>query len=165
MSKSSLDKEAVLAALCAAVEADLRAATETQRATHAGATHEESRAENAKDTRALEASYLARGLAGRVAELGATLQAFKGLSPRPLGEDAPVASGALVVLEDEDDRRQAYFVAPLGGGIRVQVAGVDVRVVTPQAPLGEALLGRREGDDVELRSPQGPRELTIVSVG
>src|SRR5690606_29246214 len=93
MARRELDKEAVLAALCAAVEQDLRAATDAQKATHAGATHEESKPENDKDTRALEASYLARGLAGRVAELGATLQALKGLSPRPLAAGAPVASG------------------------------------------------------------------------
>lgn len=128
------------------------------------ATHEEAKPENDKDTRALEASYLARGLAGRVADLSATLQALKALSARPLDEDAPVSSGALVALEDEDERRQVYLVAPLGGGARVTVAGVEVRVVTPQAPLGEALLGKRVGDDVELRTPQGLRELVVVSV-
>lgn len=161
---TQLDKAAVLAALCAVVEADLRAATASQRATHEGATHEESRPENDKDTRALEASYLARGLATRVADLTATLQALKSLSARALDGGAPVSSGALVVLEDDDGRRQTYLVAPLGGGVKARVGGVEVRVVTPQAPLGEALLGKRAGDDVELKTPQGLREMVIVDV-
>lgn len=162
--RRGLDKTAVLAALREQVEADLRAAVESQRATHEAATHEESRPENDKDTRALEASYLARGLAQRVVDLTATKAAFTALSHAVLDDDTPVAAGALVVLEDEDARESVYFVAPSGGGLRVQIAGTDVRVVTPQAPLGEALLGKRRGDDVELRTPLGLREMVIVDV-
>ncbi len=160
----SIDKAAVRQALLEQVQADLRAATESQRATHEAATHEEARPENDKDTRALEASYLARGLAQRVVDLSATLGALRRLSDRPLDDDPPVSAGALVQLEDDDERQSVYFVAPSGGGLQVTVAGTLVRVVTPQAPLGEALLGKRQGDDIELRTPQGVRELTIVDV-
>ena len=68
-----LDKAAVLCALRERVGADLDALVRRQRDVQAGAVHEEKRAEHAKDTRATEQSYLARGLAERVAELEAVI--------------------------------------------------------------------------------------------
>lgn len=159
-----LDKAAVWQALLEQVEADLRSATESQRATLEGATHEESRPENDKDTRALEASYLARGLAQRVVDLKAALAALKALSKETFVDGHPIAAGALVEVEDEDGHKSWYLLAPAGGGVKVRVAAVDVRVVTPQAPLGEALLGKRRGDDLELKTHKGARELTIMDV-
>jgi len=57
-----------------------------------------------------------------------------------------------------------YFIAPAGGGVRVTVAGTEVRVVTPQSPIARALLGKLTGDDLELRTPQGTSECSIASV-
>ncbi|MFZ9886880.1 MAG: GreA/GreB family elongation factor [Myxococcota bacterium] len=157
-------KPAVLAALLRQLEQDLEAAKEAQRTVSEGATHEESRPENDKDTRALEASYLARGLAQRVADIAAALAAARGLSERALAPGAPVGAGTLVTLEDDEGELALVFLVPLGGGARLQVAGHEVKVVSPHAPLGEALLGRHVGDDVELRTPRGPRELVVMEV-
>ena len=65
----SLDKAALLKALRDRMAAALDDLERSQKATQAGATHEETRAEGPKDMRSTEASYLARGLAGRVVEL------------------------------------------------------------------------------------------------
>ena len=63
------DKASLLAALVTKVQTDLKALERRQRDTQEAATHEENRAEHAKDTRATEQSYLARGLADRVEDL------------------------------------------------------------------------------------------------
>ncbi len=143
------------------LRAQLQAALERASAAHAaaieGATHAEARAENPKDTRGLEQSYLARGQAQRVGELAAAVAAVDALALREFATGDPVALSALVTL-DEDGAITRCFIAPAGGG---NVLAGGVAVVTPSSPLGLALLGKCAGDDIEFRS----RELTITSVG
>ena len=65
------DKNELIEALRARVTAELRTLRESQRAAQEGATHEETRQEDPKDTRAIEAQYVSRGLAERVGHRGA----------------------------------------------------------------------------------------------
>lgn len=151
------------AQLKAALLAQLTAALATAQAAHAaaleGATHSEARAENDKDTRGLEQSYLARGQAQRVVELETAVTAVTALALRSFGARDPVALSALVTIDDEGERKR-LFVAPAGGGN--VVAGVQV--VTPSSPLGRALIGKRCEDEVELRLPGGARTVEIVAI-
>jgi transcription elongation GreA/GreB family factor len=128
----------------------LEAALETARSAHAaaieGATHPEAKAENDKDTRGLEQSYIARGQAQRVAELEAAVSDTKALKLRRFSDEDAVAMSALVVVEEDGDERR-YWIAPHGGGTTLDG---DVQVVTPVSPLGRALLGKHAGDEVEL---------------
>jgi len=160
---AAIDKREILKLLRECVSADLATMSAAQRVVVDGATHEENRPENDKDTRALEQSYLARGQAQRVVELQDALNLLKALELRSFTAASAIALGALVAL-DEDGDVVHYFIAPAGGGVRVTVAGAEVRVVTPQSPIARALLGKHEGDDLELRTPQGVRECSIASV-
>ena len=54
--------------------------TAAARSTHEAATHEENKAENDKDTRAIEAGYLAGAQADRVRELQGAITAFEKLA-------------------------------------------------------------------------------------
>jgi hypothetical protein len=158
-----IDKASVLAALRERLQHDLAAAAESQQRTQSGATHEESRPENEKDTRALESSYLARGQAQRVIELSSALASLSGLSLREFDSTAAVLLSALVTLEDGKGT-QLYFLAPVGGGLTLSLEGVSVRVITPESPLGRALIGRRVNDDIEVPTPQGLREYSITAL-
>ena len=115
-----------------------------------GTTHAESKSEGDKDTRATEASYVARGQAMRVDELRTGLAAVERMDLR---ERETIASGSLVTAGDK-----RYFVAPAGGG--AQLAKGTVLVVTPKSPLGRALCGKTEDDEVEVNA----RTLTITRV-
>ena len=119
-----------------------------------------SRQENDKDTRALESTYLARGLARRVASLEETRGVLAVLKLRRFGPDDPVALSALVVLQD-DAGSTTYFLTPAGGGREIEIDGRTVKTVTPQAPLGRALLGSYLGDEVQAQTPDGPRQLEV----
>jgi len=132
-------------------------------ATRAGAVHEEAKPENDKDTRALEASYLARGQAMRVEELGETIERLRFLELKDYGDDAPVGLGALVTLEDEAGERRVLLV-PAGGGLSVETPEGEVQLLSPAAPLGRALVDAVEGDEVEVRVAGRKRlyELTRV---
>ena len=159
----SVAKAEVLAALKQELEAQLELALAAQQQAQAGATHEESKPENDKDTRAIEASYLARGQARRVIDLEEAVVKVNALVPRAFDTDGPVALGAVIKLEDEHGSLW-YLLAPAGGGLRLTAGSLTLTVVTPQSPVGQALVGRRVGDDVDIKSPQGRRECTIAAL-
>ena len=165
-----MDKPRVLALLKQRIAEDLARATAAQHETQRGATHEEARPEYDKDTRALEASYLAGAQAARVRDIEGAIKAIGAMRLLDLtGKE--VQSSALVTLEDEDGGTSLYFLAPFGGGTTVDLGDRSAQVITPQSPLGRALLGRTEGDVIEVRGGNLPqargqklREMTIVDV-
>lgn len=163
MPAQRIDKSALLAQLRESVAEDLAAIAASQQSTLEGATHEESRQENDKDTRALESSYLARGLAERVEGLLGEATKLAALRLRSFDGDQPAALTALVVLED-DAGSSLYFLSPAGGGKRLQHGQSEVRVVTPGSPVGRALIGKRTDDDVDLRTPGGLRQWSVGDV-
>jgi transcription elongation GreA/GreB family factor len=155
-----IDKDALKDELVRLLEADLATARSAYASTEAGATHEEAKPENDKDTRALEQSYLARGQAARVEELRTAYAQATQVSSRSQ-EGGPAALGAVVIAE-EDDREQCFYLAPGRGGATLQ--GGAIQVVTPGSPLGRALIGKRAGDECEVRVGPRVRALTIVGV-
>ena len=160
---ADIDKSRLRASLVAHVRNELEAITESHRGTTRGATHEESRPENDKDTRALESTYLARGLAMRAEQLGEDLALLERFQVRAFTEDDPLALAALARVED-DDAERVYFLAPAGAGTKLSVDALEITVLTPSSPLGRVLLGKRLDDDVEFRSPQGRRQLCVVEL-
>jgi transcription elongation GreA/GreB family factor len=140
---------------------DLELRERAHKATREGATHEEAKPENDKDTRALEQSYLARGEALRIEELRAGLAEVQAMTLRSFGEGKPAALGALIVAE-EGDGEVALWLAPYGGGSRL--ADDSVQVVTPKSPLGRALLGKCAGDECEVVLAGRTRVLSLVRV-
>ena len=154
-------KRALRDELASQVAADLDALERAQAVTREGATHEEAKPENDKDTRALEQSYLARGQAMRVEELRTGLAEVSAMPLRALDADAPIGLGALVAIELDDEPR-LIFVAAYGGG--TALAGGTVQVVTPRSPLGSALLGKRADDDAEVDVGGRRRALVVLRV-
>lgn len=154
----------IKAVLRSELVAVLEAALETARAAHAaaieGATHAEAKAENDKDTRGLEQSYLARGVAGRVVDLEGAVADVTRLELRTFGPRDPVAMSALVTA-DEDGAEQRFFIAPAGGG---SVLTGGVQVLTTSSPLGRSLLGKRVDDEVEVKLPGKTRSLVISAI-
>jgi transcription elongation GreA/GreB family factor len=153
-------KVALRTELLEAIQADLDTMERAHRAAREGATHEEAKPENDKDTRALEQSYLARGQAKRLEELRACAVEVSAMTLRDFaGEGA--ALGALVTVDD-GAQETTLFLAPAGGGARL--ADGAVQVVTPQSPLGRALFGKRAGDEVDVVVAGKARSKTVVRV-
>jgi transcription elongation GreA/GreB family factor len=154
-----LAKKDIHAALCAHLRAEHDAALRAHKKTREGATHEEAKPENDKDTRALEQSYVERGQAKRVLDLETALADTEKMALRAFGEEDPIALGALVVVM-EDDSEKTFFLAPAGGGHKVG----EVLIVTPEAPIGRALLGKKLGDEPDVVVAGKKRTLEIVRV-
>ncbi len=158
-----MNKTQLLQTLVACLEEERDALLKSAERTRQAATHEEARPENDKDTRALEASYLARGQAKRVEESNETITRLRFLSLKTFTAEEPIDMTALVELEAEDETFHV-FLLPVGGGSRVEFEGHTVRVVTPAAPLGRALLNRETGDDFELQVARQKKQYVVVSV-
>lgn len=150
---ADIDKKQVVAALRARLRERLSALTAAQGAAQSGAVHEETRQEDPKDTRAIEATYLARGLAERVESLRNDIAAVGSMEPRLFSPEDSAALGALLGLEDEDGDEVVYFLAPCGGGEKLAVDGVAIQVLTPTSPLGSALIDKGVGEDVDAYLP------------
>lgn len=168
---SSQDRVREKSALLELLRGELQAALDVMEAAahtaREAATHEEMKPENDKDTRGIEAGYLAAGQSARAAELRRALQELGVASPKSFGEGDGAALFALVEIDEEvkgKPTRLRIFLAPWGGGMKLKAAAGEVQVVTPQSPLGQVLLGKSAGDVVELAAGGRMRELEIIDV-
>ena len=160
---SLLDKHALVARLREDLSREIAVMARAAQETRAAATHEEAKPENDKDTRAIEAGYLAGAQAERVRELERVATSLARLELQSFGPGSPISSSAMVRL-DQEGTSAHYFLAPHGGGLRVTLGGVEVQVITPPSPLGQALLGKTAGDTIELIARGKKREYEICEV-
>lgn len=161
----SVDKQALKAELVGLLEQERDTLVAAQRATSEGVVHDDARPESDKDTRATEASYLARGQAKRVAELSADTERVRAMMLRGYLDGDAIGLGAVVEIADGDGQpKGSLFLAPAGGGITLRSGGAPVRVTTPQSPLGRALVRARAGDFVEVARAGRVEEIEILAV-
>jgi hypothetical protein len=157
------DKALITSKIIAALQAELDGFTRAAKAAQAAATDPDSKAENKYDTRNLEASYLARGVAFRLVETEAALSDWGSMPPRDFSAMVPAAVGALVLLENAGGP-MGYFIGPGGGGITVEHEGLDITVITAASPLGKQLLQRWEGEVFLLEAGARKERTTITAV-
>lgn len=163
MSTQGVNKDRLVAALREKLTEELAILRAAAAAAREGATHEDAKAENEYDTRALEQSYLAGAQTARADALAAALGSLEGFRPLPLEAGAPASLGACVVVDDGETERR-YFLCEVGGGTRLEVDGVSWVVLTPGSPLGQSLLGRQVGDFAEHITRKETCTLEIVSL-
>ncbi|MEO8874796.1 MAG: GreA/GreB family elongation factor [Polyangiaceae bacterium] len=159
-SAAIISKNELKSQLLVALKAELAGAEAAYNSTKAGATHEEAKPENDKDTRALEASYLARGQAVRVEELRGAVADVEAMTTRENMPDRVVLG--VVVEVDDDEKISTYFMAQHGGGAKL--CDGAIQTITPKAPLGRALLGKSVGDAAEVTLAGKAKTLTITRI-
>lgn len=143
---------------------DLDIAERAAQTAYETATHEENIAENKYDTLGLEASYLAAGQARRVEEIRQSLTLCQKLPLRAYDDKRGIEVGALLGLEDENGREQWLFLAPDAAGLKVDLVGQFITVITPRSPLGKSLLGKFEGDQVEILVAGARQQFAVTEV-
>ncbi|WP_226475241.1 transcription elongation factor GreAB [Pseudomonas sp. MWU16-30323] len=159
-----MNKHAVHQLVLDKLAVDLDIAQRAAQTAYETATHEENIAENKYDTLGLEASYLAAGQARRVEEIKLALTLCQTMQLRTYDDQRGIEVGALLGLVDENDRQQWLFLAPDGAGLKVDVVGQPVTVITPRSPLGKSLLGKFEGDEVEILVEGARQQFAVTEV-
>ena len=159
-----MNKHAVHQLVLDKLVVDLDIAQRAAQTAYETATHEENIAENKYDTLGLEASYLAAGQARRVEEIRQALTLCQNMQLRAYDDQRGIEVGALLGLVDENDRQQWLFLAPDGAGLKVDVVGQPVTVITPRSPLGKSLLGKFEGDEVESLVGSARQQFAVTEV-
>jgi hypothetical protein len=154
-----MQKAAIIDQFIFQLRAELQSLTRAAQDAFAAATDPDSKAENKYDTRTLEASYVARGQAQRVAELQQAVAAFESLSQAPVAANSPIALGSLVTLQTVDEPMHC-FVAPFAGGTEVVVDRQEIVAITPASSMGKSILGRRLHGQIHL-----PSGMKIMVVG
>jgi len=155
-----VNKPAVLAQILSVLTAELATLTRAAQGAFAAATDPDSKAENKYDTRTLEASYVARGQAQRVAELQEAVQAFTAMPAASQEPGTAITLGSLVTLALPAEATH-YFIGPFAGGTEILHEGAEIVVITPASALGQKLLGRRAGDSIPLQ-PGLSAQVTMV---
>jgi hypothetical protein len=91
--------------------------------------------------------YLTQGLAKRIDTLEESLELLA-----RVGTDVrdQVVMGALVNAEHENGEAFWFALFPGGDATAFTIGGVDVLVLSPQAPIVQPFLGLREGDEAEI---------------
>ena len=159
------DKEALRTDLLKGIREDLETLTRTQKDASEGATHSENRAEHAKDTRATEQGYLARGLAERVEELHLAEARLVQLPLRTFEPSDTIEITAVVHIQEKSNPvDQLWWILPMAGGMQVTNANFVVRTITPSSPMGRALMGLHTDDDGVFRTPRGERAFRVIAL-
>ncbi|CAN5364274.1 elongation factor GreAB [soil metagenome] len=159
----TIDKQALLEKLRAQISSEIERGTRAAKDAAAAATHEENKAEGDKDTRATEASYVARGQAERVRELESALVKLAAM-PVKAFSTADRTSASAVVVVDDGKRKVTYFLVTAAGGIALEAGELRLQTLATTSPLGAALLGLGEGDEAEFTTPQGMKTYVLESV-
>jgi len=148
-----MDKTALVAALIAESKLRYDRALAALTGAREAATGSDTKAENKYDTRGLEASYLAAGQADQADELLRALHAVESFTFPDFDIDDPIAIGALVETEQDDELRY-FLLAPAGGGIVLSSdSDESITVLGPASPLARKLIGLSTGtllDDPEM---------------
>ncbi len=145
-----MDKNDIIQLILAKLEDDYQMFMRAAKTAHEAATHSENIPDNKYDTLALESSYIAQGQANRALEIKNAIALLKQLPLKKFSIDDSIRLTALIEIESKDGTVRHFFLAPVAGGMTVQIQGNEVRIVTPDSPVGKALLGCQTGDNVQL---------------
>lgn len=152
-------KATVVRTLSAAIREQCAAVERVAAMARDEASSDETRSEGKYDTRATEASFLARGQAERVDDLRRARSWLEMVQVHP---STRVEIGALVEVRMRE-RNEVLYVAPMTTE-SVAVEGRTVRVIALSSPLGAALADAAEGDEVEIDGPQGTVTCVVLAV-
>lgn len=147
-----MDKADLILRIIQNLHDELAQAIHAAEEAHAGATHEQSKAETQYDTIGLEHAYLAEGQSRRIDELYLEISKLENwLAPAFTDDDEVYLGACLSLISEDNNDTLSLFITPSGGARNIE----GTQIITPATPLGEALLGKSLEDIVSL--PNGKR--------
>lgn len=140
-----MNKQHLIEHIRFALEAKLQDATLSAQMARDDATHEQSAAETQYDSLSIEAAYLAHGQSERADQAHKSIQDFEDVFKLHTFESVQV--GALVCIEDENTQEKWFYIGPSEGGLKINIKGEDVFVVTLHSPIGQLMANKKVDDE------------------
>jgi len=159
-----MDKKVILNKFIDELNRELNTIAEAAFEAKEAATNPESKAENKYDTRGLEASYLAGAQAKRAKELRQFINQLSRLQLRSYNKLEPIESMAFVEIESEDAEKKYIFIVPKEGGMKIDIEGAAVLMISPESPLGQGLWHKKEGDVFSIKLKGQEKEFEVIQV-
>ena len=156
-----MDKATILAALIKELRDDLDAAVKAQRDAASYATDDESRAREKYETQSTEPSYLARGQAALAEALAEAVDYLESHREAFTSPHQKADIGSLIEV-DLGGFKEWFFLAKQAGGHAVEVDGMEITLITTEAPLGTALLDKPVGESFTLPNGANGKLLTVL---
>jgi len=161
--KTQHDKALLHQCITLALESQHQIASAAAQQAYETATNGETKAENKYDTFGLEASYLAHGQSKRVDEYANNIEIFKQLPINLFKPHDAITLGCLVLLLNEQDEEQYYYLSPVAGGLKIEFNRQTITLITPSAPLGKALVNQQVEADIKFTS-HSPQCFNILAI-
>ncbi len=161
-----IEKQQILVRIVETLEHDLNNAINSAEVARLDAIDDQSVAETQYDTLGIEASYLAHGQSKRAENLKAQIKQYQRLELKKYGQDDEIGLGCLLTI-GSSEQQNIYFIGPCAGGLKIDLEGQKILIITPQAPLAATLIGKYHDDNLELgkfihlNNNQQPKILTI----
>lgn len=134
--------------LCRQIKNDIALLEKQTEQARLAAIDPDSKQESKYDTRALEASYLARGQANQLAKMHmdlVKLQKLTVLNQLPSQFDSLEAGHLVVLTNAETMEDQTYFLLPAFGGFEIPSEPRIITTLATHSSLGQALLTQSIG--------------------
>lgn len=139
-----MTKQEALNALTEVITEKWEDAKKSFQRSKSSATSDEVRQESKYDTRGLEESYLAHGLAKAVQDYEMALSHLNEVKLSPSTEQ--VSLGSFIQCRSGSGEILSFLLSSSGGGIEAEVSEESVTIITPESPLAQSLLGKEKGD-------------------
>ena len=145
-----MTKEQALDALEATIKEKWQDAKKAFDTSRASVTSDQSKQESKYDTRGLEESYLAHGLAQSVMDLEEALSHLN--TCRMSARSETVQLGSLIHCRGTQGQSIYFLLSSSGGGIEAESEGNEVTIITPESPLAKNLTGKVSGESISTPS-------------
>ena len=159
----NINKKELISAIITHLKHELNNAINSAEMARLAATDEQSTPETQYDTLGLEASYLAHGQSERAELINQQIKLYLNFPIKDFTEDDEIDVGCLVELMNSDlNKPHYYFIGPSAGGLRVDINGVNIFLITPHAPLTQKLFNKFQFDIISL--PGNDKEMEITNL-
>ena len=162
-----MNKRTYIESLVKEYHAMLERARNAQKDAQKDANDHKGRLVSRYDTFKEEAQYLTAGQGLRCLELESIIVALEQFLQQCPAVDSnlkTVRAGALVTINNDNQCRVTYLIAPYGGGICLESGQGELWVISKSSPLAKALEGKRAGEKAAYAVGKINRNLSVLAV-
>ena len=139
--EASDDKSELLGLIIKSLETELTGILKSAESAYQGATHEDAVSKSKYETHGLELSYLAGSQFERARILRQQILSLTNKDLKVYENSDEIAAEALVTLISPENQEHHYLIYSIGAGLKLDLHGKTVQVISPQSVIGNELIG------------------------